>query len=106
MIKVYRMDNALRATYERDTVKCPDPSYYVCRIIERMEAKANPLMEQRIVAYLKDLAERSFVDESISNAGDTYIAVREGMGLELVYSNFDQNWNGYAELKSSLFSTH
>ena len=105
VIKVYRRDNALRATYERDTVKCPDPSYFNRRIVERSEARVDPSMEQHIVAYLKDLAERSFVDEGLNNAGDAFVATREGMGLELVCRNYNQNWKGFVDLKRSLFNT-
>lgn len=105
VIKVYRTDTALRALYERDTVKCPDPSYFNRRIVERSEARVDPLMEQHIVAYLKDLTERSFVNEGISNAGDAYVATRERMGLELVYRNYNQHWKGFVDLKRSLFST-
>ncbi len=103
VIRIYRQDNALRATYERDTVKCPDPSYFNRRIVESLEGQLDQSMEKRIVAYLQSLTERTFLDEGISNAGDVYAATREDMGLELVYRNYNQNWNGFAELKRSLF---
>lgn len=104
VIRIYRQDNVLHATYERDTVKCPDPSYFNRRIVESLEGQLDPSKEKRVVAYLQGLTERTFLDEGISHAGDVYVATREDMGFELVYRNYSQNWNGFAELKRSLFS--
>ncbi len=105
VIRIYSQDDVLHATYERDTVKCPDPSYFDRRIVERLNGKLDQAKQQLIVAYLQELTERTFLDEGISHAGDVYVATREGMGLELVYRNYNQNWNGFVELKRSLFST-
>lgn len=105
VIKIFRRDNGLLATYERDTVKCPDPSYFDRRIVERLNGKLDQAKQQLVVAYLQELTERTFLDEGISHAGEVYVAVREGMGLELVYRNYHQNWNGFVELKRSLFDT-
>lgn len=104
VIRIYRQDNVLHATYERDTMKCPDPSYFDRRIVERLNGKLDQAKQQRVVTYLQELTERSFLDEGISNAGDAYVATRERMGLELVYRNYHQDWNRFAELKQSLFS--
>jgi hypothetical protein len=105
VIKIFRQDKSLLATYERDTVKCPDPSYFDRRIVDRLDGKLDRTKERLVVAYLQEMVERSFLDEGISNAGDVYVAIREGMGLELVYRNYHQNWNGFVELKRSLFNT-
>ena len=85
-------------------MKCPDPSYFDRRIVERLNGKLDQAKQQRVVTYLQELTERSFLDEGISNAGDAYVATRERMGLELVYRNYHQDWNRFAELKQSLFS--
>lgn len=105
VIKIFRQENGLLATYERDTVKCPDPSYFDRRIVERLSGELDQAKQQRVVAYLQELTERTFYDEGISNAGDSYTATRERMGLELVYRNYHQDWKRFAELKLSLFIT-
>ncbi len=105
VIRIYGQDNGVYAMYERDTVKCPDPSYFDRRIVERLSGELDQAKQQRVVAYLQELTERTFHDEGISNAGDSYTATRERMGLELVYRNYHQDWNRFTELKQSLFST-
>ncbi|MBK9515236.1 MAG: hypothetical protein IPO05_16790 [Flavobacteriales bacterium] len=106
VIKIFRQVDSLLATYERDTVKCPDPSNIDRRIVERLDAQLDQTKEERIVAYLQELTARSFLAEGGSNAIDDYVATRTDGGLEMVYWNFEKNWKGFAELKRSLFGVH
>ncbi len=90
--------------YKRDTVKCPDPSYFDRKIVERLESQLDHSKEKRVMLYLKELTSRSFLDEGISHAGDTYMATRKDLGFEVIYSNFEKNWKGFRELKRILFN--
>ena len=96
--------------YTRDTIDCPNPQLSTRRIVERREGSLSYAQWKLIEKYLGNLLNKSFDREGFSNAADLYIAQQKGYDysfdstpiLNLTYSNYRMDWNGYKELKDHL----
>jgi hypothetical protein len=108
-IRVFRTQGEIvRAEYERDTVNCPNPDLFNRRVIERKLADLNPEQQALVVSFAQEVVERSFDEERLGNAGNTYSVSRppfEFGGLQAVYRT-EAKWHAFEDLKKKLLSTN
>ncbi len=96
----------MHATFERDTVVCPNPELFNRRVIEQKEAVLKEEHQALVVSFIQELVERSLEEIYFGHAGNAYIVTRlpRGFhGLHVVHV-MDSKWPAFEELKKTLFS--
>ncbi|WP_125916888.1 hypothetical protein [Hymenobacter coccineus] len=93
--------NILNADLLVDTIKCPSNRK---RKFKKTKTKRLADNDKAIVLdYMNDLFEHSFNEELISNAGKSYTIECKMPRISMSYIDDEQGWNGFYNLKNSLF---
>lgn len=106
-IKVFRsVDGELTANYERDTLKCPNPTFKARHIVERKSTVVTKEKKAALAKFIAQLIGRTYHPEEVNHASDIYGVQRRAKSLKVEYWNYDQNWSSaFIGLKKELFDS-
>jgi hypothetical protein len=101
--EIYRKnDNNLSVHYSRDTVNCPDPSYFNRRIVEEWSGKLSKEDQLTVIKFINELITMSFKDEGECNTANYYSITRRNKKLNMEYHNFTRDWKGFINFRNTL----
>jgi hypothetical protein len=95
-------EDSLGIHYLKDTVNCSGPRYFNKSIVNEYYKNLDNKEQMAIIVFIEELICKSFNDEGISNAANSYFVTRKVGDLNIVYHNYRRNWNEFEKLKNNL----